>query len=77
MAWQLKDRIGVQSVSLGKPSIPSFKKNAKKYVTNGLKLPNFIAYLNPNECLIMPSRIRIWNVLVRFCNIKGYSGCSK
>ena len=33
MAWQLKARIGVQSVSLGKPSIPSFKKNAKKYVT--------------------------------------------
>ena len=32
MAWQLKARIGVQSVSLGKPSIPSFKKNAKKYV---------------------------------------------
>ena len=30
MAWQLKARIGVQSVS---PSIPSFKKNAKKYVT--------------------------------------------
>ena len=30
------------------------RKMQKKYVTNGLKLPNFIAYLNPNECLIMP-----------------------